>query len=178
MAQETMSSTQWRDYVYVTAYTIIPNYQFFIIYHYASMNKTIRFKKNKRVVDTSNKILIKSWYIFGESRPQVLDVVPTSCDRRICNTVRVAAVWTILNNIMTNGVEKVIDKGPFSGHISIVRNRSELRGDGPILPKNEGRSLPFWQKPYWKNCLKRTFSRKTLLEKAPKIGLNGLFERF
>jgi hypothetical protein len=31
--------------VYVTAYTIIPNYQFFIIYNYASMNKTIRFKK-------------------------------------------------------------------------------------------------------------------------------------
>jgi hypothetical protein len=31
--------------VYVTAYTIILNYQFFIIYNYASMNKTIRFKK-------------------------------------------------------------------------------------------------------------------------------------
>jgi hypothetical protein len=29
----------------VTAYTIILNYQFFIIYNYASMNKTIRFKK-------------------------------------------------------------------------------------------------------------------------------------
>jgi hypothetical protein len=33
--------------VYVTAYTIILNYQFFIIYNYASMNKTIRLKKVK-----------------------------------------------------------------------------------------------------------------------------------
>jgi hypothetical protein len=32
----------------VTAYTIIPNYQFFIIYNYASMNKTVRFKIFRR----------------------------------------------------------------------------------------------------------------------------------
>jgi hypothetical protein len=36
--------------VYVTAYTIIPNYQLFIIYNYASMNKTVRFKKDDCVV--------------------------------------------------------------------------------------------------------------------------------
>jgi hypothetical protein len=36
--------------VYVTAYTIILNYQFFIIYNYASMNKTIRFKKTNHQI--------------------------------------------------------------------------------------------------------------------------------
>jgi hypothetical protein len=53
--------------VYVTAYTIILNYQFFIIYNYASMNKTIRFKNSS--TESYNRSMRKNITVMLDKNP-------------------------------------------------------------------------------------------------------------